>query len=146
MDISHRQFNKRIQFKDREGNALSNKQIHIKQNDHSFLFGCGAFDFMPYIMNGDEEHRKLTESWLDIFNYGTLPFYWGNYEKEEGRTEKDLLMKTANYLKELGYQTIRLGIDKENPQSNHFWKKNGFEVIQETDRNGWMILIGERKL
>ncbi len=100
MDISHRQFNKRIQFKDPAGNALANKQIHIKQNNHSFLFGCGAFDFMPYVMNGDEEHRKLTESWLDIFNYGTLPFYWGNYEKEEGRTEKDLLMKTADYLKE----------------------------------------------
>ncbi len=100
MDISHRQFSKRIQFKGGNGNALSNTQIHIKQENHSFLFGCGAFDFMPFVMNGDEEHKKLTESWLDIFNYGTLPFYWGNYEKEEGRTEKDLLMKTALYLKE----------------------------------------------
>ena len=31
------------------------------------------------------------------------------------------------YLKELGFVRCQLGIDKDNPQSNHFWRKNGFE-------------------
>ena len=34
-------------------------------------------------------------------------------------------------------------IDKANPQSNHFWKKNGFEVIREVPRDEWTILEAE---
>lgn len=36
-------------------------------------------------------------------------------------------------LKQLGYQKVRAGVDKENPQSNSFWSKNGFRVISETE-------------
>jgi GH35 family endo-1,4-beta-xylanase len=101
MDISHRQFTKKIQFKDALGNPIAGKAIRVEQTNHSFLFGCGAFDFMPLMMKGDDDYYKqLTESWLDIFNYGTLPFYWGNYEREEGKPEKELLMKTAKYLQD----------------------------------------------
>ncbi len=96
---THRKVTKQIRFVDEKGNALGNKTIHLKQTAHSFLFGCGAFEFIPYILKGDEEHKQITESWLDIFNYGTLPFYWGNYEPVEGQPNKDVLMKTAEYLK-----------------------------------------------
>ncbi|MCR5156048.1 MAG: endo-1,4-beta-xylanase [Butyrivibrio sp.] len=100
MDISHRQFTKQILFKDANGNPIANKPIHVEQTNHSFLFGCGAFDFIPYVMKQEDKYKKLTDKWLDVFNYGTLPFYWGNYEKEEGKPQKDLLMKTAKYLQE----------------------------------------------
>ena len=99
MDISHRKVKKQIQFKDAQGKPLANTQVHIKQTKHDFLFGCGAFDFIPYVMNGDEEHKQLTESWLEIFNYGTLPFYWGQFEPDEGKPHSEALMKTAQYLK-----------------------------------------------
>ena len=36
-------------------------------------------------------------------------------------------------LKQLGYQKIRLGVDKGNPQSFAFWSKNGFQVTGETE-------------
>ena len=98
MDISHRQVNKQLQIKDAQGNPVSNREIHLEQTNHSFLFGCGAFVFLPYVMEGGEENQKLTDSWLDVFNYGTLPFYWGNYEPEEGKPNKEMLMKTAKYL------------------------------------------------
>lgn len=98
--ISHRIINKRIKFIDEKGNPLSNRQINIKQTNHSFLFGCGAFDFLPFVNEGKEDYKQITDSWLEIFNYGTLPFYWGNYEKEEGITQKDTLMKAAKYLKD----------------------------------------------
>ena len=39
-----------------------------------------------------------------------------------------------------------VAIDKGNPQSSHFWKKNGFEVISEADVNGWTKLVAERQL
>ena len=101
MDISHRKFNKQIRFTDAQGNPIANTEIRVEQTNHSFLFGCGAFDFMPYVMMGEkerEEYGKLAQAWLDVFNYGTLPFYWGNYEPEEGKPQKGLLMKTAKFL------------------------------------------------
>ena len=33
--------------------------------------------------------KQITDSWLEIFNYGTLPFYWGTYEPEEGKPDRD---------------------------------------------------------
>ena len=98
MGINHRKVNKRIRFRDEKGNPLRGQEIRVSQQRHDFLFGCGGFDFMPYVMKGEDEYKELTDSWLEIFNYATLPFYWGNYERKEGETEKDLLMKTAQYL------------------------------------------------
>ena len=102
MDISHRKISKRIRFTDASGNPITGREISIKQKNHAFLFGCGGFDFIPYVMKGEEEYKQVTDSWLEIFNYATLPFYWGNYEPVEGQTGKDLLMKTAEYLKDKG--------------------------------------------
>ncbi len=102
MDTSHRKVTKVLKLTDAQGNPLKNAEVGIKQTNHSFLFGCGAFDFIPYVMQGDEEHRQIAESWLDIFNYGTLPFYWGQYEPVEGKTNRDAIMKTAEFLKSKG--------------------------------------------
>lgn len=41
----------------------------------------------------------------------------------------------CNYLKQLGYKKVRIGVDKENPQSNSFWRKNGFYLISEKEYN-----------
>lgn len=98
MDISHRKVSVKIQVKDKSGNPISGKPVHIKQTNHHFLFGCGAFDFLPYVMTGSEEFKQITDSWLEIFNYGTLPFYWGRFEPEEGKPGTEMIMKTAKYL------------------------------------------------
>ena len=39
-------------------------------------------------------------------------------------------------MKETGLKRVLLGIDKENPQSNAFWAKNGFSVIREIKQEG----------
>ncbi len=102
MAIAHRQVNKRIRFVDGQGNPLAGQKVRIKQTNHEFLFGCGAFDFIPYVMKGEDKYKQLTDKWLEIFNYATLPFYWGNFEPEEGRPNTDMLMKTAQYLVDKG--------------------------------------------
>ena len=102
MDISHRKVFKKVRFNDEQGNPVAGKKINVKQINHSFLFGCGAFDFLPYVMKGEEEYKNITDGWLEIFNYATLPFYWGNYEPEEGKPNKEVLMKAARYLMEKG--------------------------------------------
>lgn len=48
--------------------------------------------------------------------------------------------------KGIGARLVRLGIDKGNPQSAAFWKKNGFAVIREVSSGGRTVLVAERKL
>ena len=104
MSIEHRKVSKPVTFVDAAGNALANQTISLEQTNHKFLFGCGAFVSMPYVLGFDKKnnefHKKATEEWLDLFNYGTLPFYWGNFEREEGKPDTEALMKCAKYLKE----------------------------------------------
>lgn len=50
------------------------------------------------------------------------------------------------YLKNKGFAVVGLGIDKDNPQSNHFWKKNGFSVIKECPQEEDVILLAEKSL
>ncbi len=42
------------------------------------------------------------EKWLALFNYGTLPFYWGRYEPEEGKPDFENTMAAARWLRERG--------------------------------------------
>lgn len=47
----------------------------------------------------------------------------------------------------LGYESIRLGWINGNPQSEHFWRKNGFQPILTTRNNGpYEVVIAEKKL
>ena len=52
-----------------------------------------------------------------------------------------LVSEVLAYLTALGFAAVRLGIDKENPQSNHFWRKNGFTVLKEVPQARGVILL-----
>ena len=47
-----------------------------------------------------------------------------------GSGKSTQLLRLRELLAESGFAAVRLGIDKENPQSNHFWRKNGFAVLR----------------
>lgn len=102
METAGRKVGKRIRLTDEQGNPLSNREAKVRQVNHAFLFGCGGFDFVPYVVEGGEANKQLVDGWLEVFNYATLPFYWGRYEPEEGKPNHDSLMKTAQYLKAQG--------------------------------------------
>ena len=57
-----------------------------------------------------------------------------------------MIREVSEYLKNVGMTYVRLAIDKGNPQSTHFWKKNGFNTIYEADRDGHTLLVAEKKL
>ena len=46
-----------------------------------------------------------------------------------------MIEDACRYLKRSGYQKVRIGVDKGNPQSNSFWQKNGFYRISENEYN-----------
>ena len=47
----------------------------------------------------------------------------------------NIIRDVCNYLKQLDFKKVRIGVDKENPQSNYFWKKNGFCIISKEEYN-----------
>lgn len=57
-----------------------------------------------------------------------------------------IVSESLEYLSEQGFHKCQLGIDKDNPQSNHFWRKNGFEVIREVEIEEGVILVAEKQL
>ncbi len=70
---------------------------YLNQKSHEFLFGSGAFDFLEY--EGKKGNPDRLEKWLKMFNYGTLPFYWGFYEPKEGSVEFESRMEAAKILR-----------------------------------------------
>ena len=58
-----------------------------------------------------------------------------------------LVSEVLAYLTVLGFAAVRLGIDKGNPQSTHFWLKNGFAVLDEKPQpDGGCYLVAEKVL
>jgi len=75
-----------------------------------------------------------------------IGFFMMRKEFQGNQVGSAIIQETAAYLKTLGMTAIQLGIDKGNPQSTHFWKKNGFVVKEEIDRGGWTVLLAEKAL
>ena len=75
-----------------------------------------------------------------------IGFFMMNKEVQGQGIGSQIIRDTEKYLKTAGKTAVRLAIEKENPQSTHFWSKNGFAVIKEVDRNGRPVLVAEKKL
>ena len=111
---AHRKKTERIRFINQDGNAIVDSDIEINQTNHEFMFGCGAFDAIPAAEPDTEEVRKKfaefnidrkifderMEKWFAVFNYGTLPFYWGGFEPVEGQSDTERLLRAAKYMQD----------------------------------------------
>lgn len=75
-----------------------------------------------------------------------IGFFMMNPKFQRKQIGTTIIDEVIGYLQGIGKTAVRLAIDKGNPQSSHFWKKNGFEVISEADVNGWTKLVAERQL
>ncbi len=75
-----------------------------------------------------------------------IGFFMMNLQYQGKQIGTAIMKEVVEYLQSIGKMAVRLAIDKGNPQSTYFWKKNGFEVISEADVNGWTKLVAEKKL
>lgn len=117
-DFEHRQSKAKVKILGANGEALANTNVEYKLVNHEFLFGCGAFDALPAtaseadfgnvafyqdkIATKKEFYQDRVDKWLEVFNYGTIPFYWGGFEPEEGSPLTESRMRAAKYLSEHG--------------------------------------------
>ena len=102
--LNHRQAAATLQIMNPDGSPAAGRSVRIDQVSHQFLFGCGAFDAVEIMKTKDEDRRSLLlermEKWFGLFNYGTLPFYWGRYEPVEGQTAFIETLAAARWLRE----------------------------------------------
>ncbi|MGC9468242.1 MAG: endo-1,4-beta-xylanase, partial [Anaerolineae bacterium] len=83
--------------------AQPGQDIVARQVRHKFLFGSNAF-WLAHPLPSDWR-APLEEAFLGLFNAGTLPFYWGRYEPEEGRPREEAVMDAARWCTEHGITT-----------------------------------------
>lgn len=106
--LNHRKATARLRILNPDGTPAAGRSVRIDQVSHQFLFGCGAFDAVELMRTKDEQKKAFLQErmkkWLALFNYGTLPFYWGRYEPVEGMTAYTETMAAARWLREKGVQ------------------------------------------
>ena len=86
---------------------VANRRVTVAQKRHSFLFGSIGFGFVP-LANGEVEGKEretlelLEQEWLALFNFATLPFYWGRFEPVRGKPDTARLLAAARWFRERG--------------------------------------------
>ena len=91
----------------RGGAPLANRPVTVAQKRHAFLFGSTGFEFIP-LANGElegaakEKVERLAPLWMDLFNFVTLPFYWGNFEPERGKPDTKRVLAGAKWFVDRG--------------------------------------------
>lgn len=104
---NHRAATKTIKLSGPDGSALRNTEVVVEQTKHKFLFGCAQFDAIPYVNNiFKDEEKELAEQRFEkffrLFNYTTVPFYWGLYERIKGQPMINEAKKAAQWLASKG--------------------------------------------
>ena len=75
-----------------------------------------------------------------------IGFFMMNKDMQGQGIGSQIVTETLQYLKLKEIKRCQLGIDKDNPQSNHFWRKNGYMVIREVTQEQGTILVAEKQL
>jgi GH35 family endo-1,4-beta-xylanase len=82
------------------GRPAAGATVAIEQTRHAFLFGCNIFVLAPD--DASDLQKQYQERYKALLNYATLPFYWGSYEPERGKTGEARLRTMARWCRENG--------------------------------------------
>ncbi len=66
---------------DAAGKPIADAQVKLTQTSHEFLFGCNIF----VLGQMKEKEQAYEDSFLKLFNFATVPFYWAGTEPEQGK-------------------------------------------------------------
>lgn len=71
--------------RDAGGHAVPNVRVAVRQTRHAFLFGSNIFLLKPD--DTSSVQRAYQDRFAALFNYATLPFYWGSFESTQGKPD-----------------------------------------------------------
>lgn len=83
-----------------------------------FYIGFFKNNFLTAIMDLILDYPQKNTAFIGLFMVDSQYQHTG--------TGSRIITEIILYLKKSNYNKIRLGVDKNNPQSYGFWKKNGF--------------------
>lgn len=75
-----------------------------------------------------------------------IGFFMMAAEKQGRGAGSRLIQDVLKELKRSGFDRVRLCINKGNPQSSHFWYKNGFVPLKEVTRGEETVILAEYPL
>ena len=75
-----------------------------------------------------------------------IGFFMMDAALQNSGTGSAIVSGLCTYLQEMGFIRVRLCINKGNPQSNHFWHKNGFKDIKEVERDRETVILAEKNI
>ena len=77
------------------GRPVRNARVRITQTRHAFLFGCNVFGYDP--ADHSPAQAAYRRQFAVLFNYATLPFYWGAFEPAPGQQNYARLQAAADW-------------------------------------------------
>lgn len=86
---------------------LAGRAVTVGQRSHAFRFGCTGFEQIE-LANAElddaatERAERAAADWLDLYNFATLPFYWGRFEPVRGRPDTRRLRAAARWFVDRG--------------------------------------------
>ena len=75
-----------------------------------------------------------------------IGFFMMDNDYQGKGTGTAIISEVCAYLKEAGFAAVRLCINKGNPQSTHFWTRNGFQILKEYVREDGTVYLAQRQL
>ena len=74
-----------LHIKSNDGNDFADTEVTVTQKKSEFLFGCNIFALKPE--DNSESQLAYRKYFSKLYNYATLPFYWGSFEKEQAEPD-----------------------------------------------------------
>jgi endo-1,4-beta-xylanase len=92
---------------DENRRPLANREMTVAQKNHKFLFGITGSSVIALAneeLTGDAKKQAElhNEKLLKLFNFVTLPFYWGRFEPQRGKPDTKRILKTAKWFADRG--------------------------------------------
>ncbi len=88
------------------GAPLAHQEVVVEQKNHKFQFGANWGDSAIALANGElsgeplELAERRNHHFLALCNQVTMPFYWGNFERERGKPKTQRILNTARWYKD----------------------------------------------
>jgi endo-1,4-beta-xylanase len=86
---------------------LAHQEVVVAQRNHKFLFGCTGSSVIGLANDEPKGDAKAqadlhAEKLLKLFNFVTLPFYWGRFEPRRGQSDTKRIARAARWFVERG--------------------------------------------
>lgn len=131
--------------------AYCGEEITAERIEHDLLFVPPGFEMERKFYVGFFEGDKLTAVMDFLYGYpddacAFIGFFMVRQGLQGRGVGSRIAARAFEYLKAQDIETCRLAIDGGNPQSKHFWRKNGFDVVNTVRQEEGTILVAEKRL